>query len=205
MGIDTVRGILKTFLVSHLDHTPPDDRTLYVSSVVRCPYKNQFHYSRPGGYNWDILAGQGVHLLFQSDLQTIWDESWSCEQKLSWDICLDDSNTYKLLGRVDAISDAYKILLEIKTGQSSAEHILQIKTYLNKFPDYTGYLVYFPKNTKLLSIDNIVATQILEVNEGYDEHQIKSMVWRYINGLPPATVLCLGCKFAQLCPHKTIE
>ncbi len=169
---------------------------LYVTEITGCP-RVKF---KPSEYNFSFLVGTAVHELIQKKIvsNTIADRfggTWETESSVVWNV-----GSYELRGRVDFLNKDRKVLIELKTGDFSFSHILQVRMYLNKYPDFTGYLVYLKKVNSAKISD---AIKVMRFTKPLSTEEIEQLVNHYVSHAgPPTEEYCGGCYYAKGCKER---
>lgn len=168
-------------------------RILHVTEIISCPYV-EFEFSE---YNFAFLAGIAIHELIQNRIQKEHSD-WMSEYPVKWYY-----SDYEIHGRIDLVNTVEKKLVEIKTGGFSFWHLYQIRFYLNKFPDFEGYLVYFRKMNSGKVSDNV---RTIKVTNPFLDHEIEQLVENFLQKKgPPDERYCDTCYFKKKCPRLKPE
>lgn len=191
----TVKELFENILKPGSYDRPPG--VLYVTEIVSCP-KVQYEVSE---YSFALLAGTSIHhfiqkqFLEQGSNMHGFEGSWKIEVPVCWEI-----SPYQLKGKIDFLNDEKKVLIELKTGEFYLSHLLQVRAYLNRYPDYTGYLVYLKKNNFGKISDNI---RVMRVAKPLSIEELQKLVVNYVEKAgPPTSEFCFSCYYAGECRDR---
>jgi CRISPR/Cas system-associated exonuclease Cas4 (RecB family) len=164
------------------NHPPKESNVFYITEIVNCPLVS---YLEMGPFSFDLIAGTAIHEWLQNKLIRK-DNNWKAEYRISWEI-----DGYVVVGKIDLLNETGKFLVEIKTGNFSPSHVLQLRAYLNKFPDFTGFLVYIQKKRGVAYED---AVKVLRINVPLSLKELALLVDNYITKKgPPSIEFCSYC------------
>ena len=189
------REILKRAILNSTEKRPREEGIIEVTQLTNC--SNKIRLAQQYGYSDNTLflfaRGHVLHDLIE-ELLLNEDQGLTAEVKM-----IVNLNGNTIMGIADLIDETRDTIIEIKTTSITpkepyAEHILQLRIYLNLYEKITGksmkgILLYF-------SMKDVVE---FEINEKISDNELLDLIEKYKENKNIKKEQCKYCDFFDLC------
>ncbi|MGC8982974.1 MAG: CRISPR-associated protein Cas4 [Desulfurococcaceae archaeon] len=172
-----------------------DPHIIYVTDLVQCTHKfhARKHYPELAlVFEPSAVLGSIAHMGLGRLLE---ERGFKVEVEVSKSITLRGEN-YTVKGRVDAVDEAGKVVVEVKTARAAVglpkeHHVKQLNIYLNMLGYEEGILVY------------ITPSRIVEYSVSREPLDLEQEVVELLENKhhPRYNWECKYCVFSKLCPY----